>query len=202
MSESGAVVPRRRDAAATRVSLVNATRELLADQGASVTSRDIAAKAGVNQALINRYFGSKENLFVEAVRTHTSPATEMVATVPLEALSDSILREVLAASGPDGAMTSHLVGVVDSETVNEVIREAIEDTFTTTLGDRLDGPDAALRAELVNALVIGVSILRNRIGTRELATASIDDIAYYVRLMVAPILENPPRWNTASSTEG
>ena len=81
----------------------------------------------------NRHFGSKENLFVEAVRTSSSPATDLVANAPLEDVPDGILREVVAANGSGSEMINHLVGVVDNETVNEVIREAIETTFTNTL---------------------------------------------------------------------
>ncbi|MCH5641186.1 MULTISPECIES: TetR/AcrR family transcriptional regulator [unclassified Gordonia (in: high G+C Gram-positive bacteria)] len=185
---SEASEPRRRNAAATREALLEATRTLLAEHGAHVTTRDIAGAAGVNQSLVNRYFGSKENLFVEAVRGSISTTVDLVATAPLDELPDGILRQVLEVSDSGGGMTGLLVGVVDSETVNDVIRDAIEKTFTETLGNRLDGPDAALKAELINALVVGISLMRHRIASREIADADVEDISRYVRLMVAPLL--------------
>ncbi|MFW0797196.1 TetR family transcriptional regulator [Gordonia sp. CPCC 205515] len=183
--------PRRRNAAATRESLLVATRTLLAEHGAHVTTRDIAAEAGVNQALINRYFGSKENLFVEAVQTSNNPVAEFLASAPLDEVSDGILHSVLEAGRAGGGLTSQLIGVLDSDTVNEVIRSTVEKTFTETLGNRLAGPDRRLRAELINALVVGITVMRDRIGSPELAAADVDDIARYVRRMVAPLLEEP-----------
>src|SRR5262249_4490858 len=57
----GAVAgPRRRDAATTRQLLLDAARQRFAIDGYAATSvRDIAHDAGVNVALINRYFTSK-----------------------------------------------------------------------------------------------------------------------------------------------
>src|SRR4051812_44054340 len=55
---------RRRDAAKTRALLLDTARRRFARDGySSTTLRDIADEAGVNVALIGRYFESKEGLF-------------------------------------------------------------------------------------------------------------------------------------------
>lgn len=57
-----------RDAQATRERLIMAARRAFSERGFERTTvREIAADAGVNPALINRYFGGKEQLFAEAV---------------------------------------------------------------------------------------------------------------------------------------
>src|SRR5690606_33589660 len=57
-----------RDAGATRKNLILAARRHFASVGYErATVRAIAADADVNPALINRYFGGKEQLFAEAV---------------------------------------------------------------------------------------------------------------------------------------
>jgi AcrR family transcriptional regulator len=57
-----------RDAEATQDRLLNAARRQFALNGFERTTvRDIAAEAGVNVALISRYFGGKEELFARAV---------------------------------------------------------------------------------------------------------------------------------------
>jgi AcrR family transcriptional regulator len=57
-----------RDAQATRDRLVAAARRAFSERGFERTTvREIAAMAGVNPALINRYFGGKEQLFAESV---------------------------------------------------------------------------------------------------------------------------------------
>ncbi|EPX87536.1 Bacterial regulatory protein, tetR family [Rubellimicrobium thermophilum DSM 16684] len=57
-----------RDAQATQDRLIAAARAIFSRNGFERTTvRDIAAEAGVNPALINRYFGGKEGLFARAV---------------------------------------------------------------------------------------------------------------------------------------
>ena len=57
-----------RDAQATRERLIGAARKAFSQNGFERTTvREIAGEAGVNPALINRYFGGKEQLFAEAV---------------------------------------------------------------------------------------------------------------------------------------
>lgn len=49
----------------TREKILSAAKELFEEKGFDVTSvREIASKAGVNAALINYHFGSKENLLI------------------------------------------------------------------------------------------------------------------------------------------
>lgn len=58
----------QRDADATRQRLIAAARMAFSQQGYERTTvRQIAAEAGVNPALINRYFGGKEQLFAQSV---------------------------------------------------------------------------------------------------------------------------------------
>src|SRR3954447_23779026 len=65
---AGAGPKRKRDAAATREAILEAATRRFADQGYERAGvREIAADAGVTAALVNRYFGSKERLFAEAI---------------------------------------------------------------------------------------------------------------------------------------
>jgi AcrR family transcriptional regulator len=58
---------RRRDKEATKRALLEAAVEIFAERGFDgATTRDVAAKAGVNEGLIQRYFGGKAGL-LEAV---------------------------------------------------------------------------------------------------------------------------------------
>ena len=73
----------------TRAAILEAARALFASGGLSGTSvRAVAAKAGVDPALVHHYFGSKDDLFVAALQ------------LPFD------FREVVVpvlAEGPDGA---------------------------------------------------------------------------------------------------
>ena len=66
--------PRRRDAQATRAAILEAAKAQFAALGYdSATLREIAAGAGVDVALVARYFGGKEGLFTEALKASFSP---------------------------------------------------------------------------------------------------------------------------------
>src|SRR6188474_2761126 len=59
---------RQRNAAATRQAIMQSARRAFAKAGyAGAGVREIAHGAGVTAMLVNRYFGSKERLFAEAV---------------------------------------------------------------------------------------------------------------------------------------
>ena len=62
-------VPAKKSAAATREKLLASARQrFLRESYDNVGLRDIAADAGVDVALVGRYFGSKEQLFTEVLR--------------------------------------------------------------------------------------------------------------------------------------
>ncbi|CAO5191952.1 TetR family transcriptional regulator [Frankia sp. AiPs1] len=57
------------DDSATRTALLDATEALMLEDGyAAVTTRRIAARAGVNNGLVYYYFGSVDSLFIELFR--------------------------------------------------------------------------------------------------------------------------------------
>lgn len=182
--------PRRRDAAATREALLTAARDLIARDGvAAVSTRDVAAAAGANQALVYRYFGSKEALLTEALQP-TGPDTT-IAETPLADLPRTLLRRAFDPGAPAemrASSMSTLVAGAGSDLVRAIARDRIHAGYTTQLAGRLDGDDAPLRAELVAALLTGISSLRDSIGTRAIAGADLDVLARYVEAMVAPLL--------------
>lgn len=61
------------EAVGTRAKLLLAASQLFADRGyKSVSIREISASAGVNSALVNYHFGSKQGLFEEVIRLYTA----------------------------------------------------------------------------------------------------------------------------------
>jgi len=63
--------PRRRDREATATALLDAGRRVFAERGFdAATTREIAAQAGVNEQLIQRYFGGKAGLLLAVVERY------------------------------------------------------------------------------------------------------------------------------------
>lgn len=67
------------DAGGTRLRLIEATVQIMHDEGyAAATSRRVAAKAGVKQALVYYYFPTMDDLFLEVLRAGAESALEQL----------------------------------------------------------------------------------------------------------------------------
>jgi AcrR family transcriptional regulator len=90
--DGGPIKPRGREQ--VRSAVLEATRELVALRGPDrFTVRDIAARAGVNHALVHRYFGTKDAV-VDEVLADESRAVAAAVTASGVAASDG-LEEVV-----------------------------------------------------------------------------------------------------------
>lgn len=194
---------RRRDAVATRRALLAAARRQIAEHGfTGTTTRDVAAAAGVNQALVYRYFGSKEKLLTEAAGgalTADGLPDRDLFRAPLADLPNLLLDRALDASSERASSLATLVTGADDATLRVLICDRIERGFGDVLARRLDGPDAALRAELLAALITGIVLLRQKVGTRALAEADRRILGEWVDLVAAPLLATPSAASGVSS---
>ncbi|MFM1723645.1 TetR family transcriptional regulator [Rhodococcus sp. PAM 2766] len=170
----------RASSAHNREAVQAAAAELFAEQGFAATGvRDIARHAGVDPALVIRYFGSKEKLFV---RTMTmSDAFVEVVEGPLDglgrALVDFVVRRTRRrqADKPT-AVYAALVRASDRPVVREHLQEAIDQMIIAPLAPRLAGEDAELRAHLLAAQLSGLMAALYVMESPWLRSAPIDDI--------------------------
>jgi AcrR family transcriptional regulator len=183
---------RRRDAAATQEALLKAARTLMNERGIHGTStRDVAQAAGVNQGLVYRYFGSKEKLFALAAAGPDEDDGSVFATAPLSEVPHLLLDTVLERIDASGQQTHPMSGLLSgaqNEAIRAVVRERIEKRYGEQLAPRLSGPDAHLRAELLAALVVGIGLLRGKIGSTALVNADRAELHRYVDTLAAVLL--------------
>ncbi|QRP48055.1 TetR/AcrR family transcriptional regulator [Amycolatopsis sp. FDAARGOS 1241] len=179
---------RRRDAAATKVALLDAAEELFAERGFDRTTvRDIASRAGANQALLFRYFGSKEALF-EAVMARGGFA-QLEATPP-ERLFGETLRNLLEDSSErrDRSLETYLRST-GSDGAGAALREQLGQEYGRVLASLTDEPDAALRADLALAWLLGIGLVRAVTRKEPLASASAEDVVRLTEPAVRTLLE-------------
>lgn len=160
-----------RDSAATRRSLVRAARRRFATDGYRATTvRQIAADAGVNVALINRYFVSKEGLF-EACMLRTSDELDIDTRTPSTTV-DEVITKMLAhvGNGPDGDDPLQLLLLLRSsgDEAADAVRRRILLQYArgiaTVAGRDPDDPGSQpflLRAELAISMLLGIVMLRS-----------------------------------------
>ncbi|WP_137812786.1 TetR/AcrR family transcriptional regulator [Gandjariella thermophila] len=152
--------PRRRDAAATREALLTAARELFATRGFDRTTvRDIAAAAGVNQALLFRYFGSKEELLGAALAGRGRALLEESSA---ERLLADLLRQMFAEEprAAGGSLLMLALSGPQPGAAAEILSREVSDPYARALASLTDAEDAELRAELVLAWVLGLALSR------------------------------------------
>lgn len=149
---------RTRDATRTRAALLEAAKELFATKGYTATTlRQVGEAAGVDPALVVRYFGSKTALFIEALDADWTPRD--LATDPPD-LDEVIERVVRAGSTP--LLSAAVVSTSDEE-VRSAAARIIEERFIVPLLEEAEGSgvDAPrLRAELAAAALAGVVLAR------------------------------------------
>ena len=176
---TAADAPRRRNAAATARKLLEAARIRFARDGFERTSvRDIAADACVDQALVIRYFGSKEKLF--AMACSAEPKTYGVFSGPKEELAERLLDWVVSIEGAEGeGQFVTLLRSSSDEAGTKLLRQRI-DKFTRQLVEGIEGPNAELRADLIAAWLLGIAMM-NRIARRpSMQNATAKDLGPFV----------------------
>ena len=155
--------PRGRNAAATKQAILESARWCFAHDGYDqVGVRDIAARAGADPALVNRYFGSKERLFAEAVNAKFD-LSELFAG-DRATLGERLARYVLQKQTHSYDPLVALLRSSSSGVAGGMLRDAIIDGFVRPLAARLEGSNAQLRAELVGSNLLGLLVYRTLVG--------------------------------------
>ncbi len=168
---------RQRNAVTTRAAILDSARQAFARAGYDgVGVREIAEGAGVTAMMVNRYFGSKEQLFAEAIAesmAKTSILTPMIlnAAASGEELAAALINITKKDATPlEGFQI--LLRPASSARAAEIGREHIEKHHQKLIAAALSGDLAPQRAAVLLSLVAGFQIMRQMIGLSPLAEAS------------------------------
>lgn len=185
--------PRPRNAAATRDAILQSAIEHFAGAGYDgVGVRQIAKDAGVTAMLVNRYFGSKEKLFAEAVETAFAPPVFVLDRS--DTLAGDTAATLVSRTGPSGdPPTSFLIMLlsVSNPVAVRIVREAIERHVGQRLARQIDLPDRELRTELVLSVISGVLLMRSVIATPALREGDPDSLTGILESVFTAIIGDP-----------
>ncbi|MET9125311.1 TetR family transcriptional regulator [Streptomyces sp. NPDC004528] len=177
---------------ATRDRILDAAREEFSERGYEKTSvRGIAKAAGVDSALVHHYFGTKEQVFEAAVEVAFAPALAAPTAVedgPLDGIGERLTRFIFGIwenPATRAPLLAIIRSAVNNDTAAAVFRRLIAAQLLRRIAQRVDLPDAEIRAELAAAQLVGVAMLRYVIKVEPLASADVEPI---IR-RVAPVVQ-------------
>lgn len=192
-AEPGVATARRRNAAETRERLLAAADELFAERGFERTTiREVGQRAGVDPTLIARYFGSKAELYLAALRRNSPTGDD-----PLDLRDRQLLLRMLTRAG--SGVPSPTLRAAITPHANEDLQRAAMAVLDRRLlapvtepgaaGAPRHGASARIRAELAVAAVAGVVMSRGAGSFTELAAADPAELARLLGIMIDSALD-------------
>jgi AcrR family transcriptional regulator len=166
----------RREAGRSRERLLAAAGELFAERGYDhSTIRDIGARAGLDPALIARYFGGKTQLYLAALRAEQGDGE------PADLLEADRLREAVERIDRRGLVPLLQVAVhqLPEQEAQADAEQALRARMVAPLVRRFTEEGARqpeLRAEAVAAAVVGILLARSSPAFPELGRATPEEL--------------------------
>jgi AcrR family transcriptional regulator len=187
---------RRRGASGTRERILDAARTAFGEAGFDgATIRAIAARAGVDPALVHHYFGTKQRLFVAAMEL----PVDVEAVVPRLLAGDPagvggrivrfvldlwdqpqtrpVMLGVLRSAASDPVAAGLLRALLAEGPFAAMARAILAEEPYRTLAGPVEPAEADLRATLVGSQLVGLAVARYIVAVEPLASASREAVA-------------------------
>jgi AcrR family transcriptional regulator len=191
MARTAKKLGRRPGESGTREAIAQAAQRLFAELGYDRTTiRAIAAAADVDPALVNHFFGSKQELF-RAVTTLPVELAEVLPRIAEGPRSQAGLRladyvmGVLDDPETRRAVTGLVRAAASDPEAARVVREIVTARVLTPIAEHLAEDRPTLRASLINSQMVGLIMARYVLALEPLASLPRDEVVQ----AIAPILQ-------------
>jgi AcrR family transcriptional regulator len=174
---------RRPGNSGTREAILDAARRVFAEHGYQrATIRTVAELAGVDPALVHHYFGTKQGLFVAAVRLPINPVEQLSALLAddPEQVGERLIGTFLTVwdhAADQSPLLALVRSAVGDDQAAAMLREFITEELLGRIAHQLGSPNARLRATLVGSQLIGLMMARYVIKVEPLASAPAAQVA-------------------------
>lgn len=192
---------RVRDPDLRRATILKAALATFSEKGyARSTLRDIARRAGVTHGLVQKHFGSKEDLFLAAVpgvgNWSAIVAPGDVATLP-ERIAEAFVERIEAGTDIDILVALLRSAASDIKAAKDLYM-ATQNAACALYAPFLTGEDAEIRTDLLISLLIGITFSRQIIGVGPLAELPKEEFKRVLadafrRLLLTPEPKGPQR---------
>jgi AcrR family transcriptional regulator len=171
--------PRPRRAETTKAAILAAARERFAADGYErATIRAIAADAGIDPAMVMRYYGSKEKLFAAAAEFDLRLPD--MTSLPRDRVGEALVAHFLERWESDDI----LMALLRAAATNDVAAQRIRTIFAEQVGpmvaaltrERGDGGEVATRAGLVGSQMLGFALCRYVVRLPQVVAMSRRDV--------------------------
>ena len=176
---------RRPGPTTTRDSIAEAARRQFAELGYDrATMRGIAGEAGVDAALVVRFYGSKDALFREVMALPPGVADAMagLADGPRETVGRR-LAEVIVGMLEDPRSRSIVLGRIRSASSHPDAAALVRETVTRDVGRlaaALTDDEPETRAVLVGSQIVGLALARYIVCVEPLASLLAADVIDHI----------------------
>lgn len=177
MSTTAGRTGRRPGSPDTRREVLDAGRAEFAARGyRAATIRGIAARAGVDPALVHHYFGTKAQLFAATLELPFEPSQLVSAVLAdgVDGAGERLLRVILGvldAQPEQSPVLALLRSVAAGDETAELVREFARVQIIGTIALLIPSEDPELRAELIASQVLGIAMVRSVLRLEPLASA-------------------------------
>jgi AcrR family transcriptional regulator len=165
-----------------------ASRSFIAAGYERTTIRAVASAAGVDAGLVMHYFGSKQELYQRVIETAPVPEVsgtpEQAAEQILAVMADRLVNEPAASLA---LLRSMLTNPEAASAASDGI-----DRYQAQIAQAIPADDANLRAAIISAITLGVTVLRHLIKSNELATADPAQVISLLRPCMLSLAAPPP----------
>lgn len=174
----------------SRAAILSAARERFARDGYErATIRAIAADAGIDPAMVIRYFGSKERLFASAAEFET--AIPDLTAVPRREVGATLVRHFLRVWGEDETFLALLRAAM----TNRAAADRMQEVFRTQVAPALAAvvpDDPERRSALVGSQLLGLALTRHALRLPPVVALSDDELVADVGPTVQRYLTGRP----------
>ncbi len=178
MANDNALKVRRGDA--TRANILNAARERFAADGYErATIRAIAADAGIDPALVMRYYGNKGGLFAAAAEFNLRLPD--LSVLPRKAVGAAFVDHFLTRWEEDDTLKA----LLRTAATNDVAAERLRSIFATQVAPAVaafcgDPKSAPTRAGLISSQILGFALCRYVLRLPPVTTMQRADIVKWL----------------------
>ena len=168
-----------------RRAVLDAARELFAELGFErTTMRAVAARAGVDPALIYHYFGDKDGLLFAALQPPVDEATVFAGLADAARTGEELVRRLISLWEERPEIRDQMAAILRTglshDHASRLLRDILSSFILAALGDVLADDRRELRVALIGSQLGGLMLARYILEVPGAAAASPEDLVQAV----------------------